>query len=82
MVALGKQLKWPDDYFTLTYSLNYTQYDLTNYSLFSPTFRNGYSTNLSFKLMLARYSLDQPIYPRSGSNFFVSVQFTPPYSSV
>ena len=82
VIALGKQLKWPDDYFTLTYSLNYTQYDLTNYSLFSPTFRNGFSTNLSFKLMLARYSVDQPIYPRSGSNFFISVQATPPYSAL
>ncbi|HVY75571.1 MAG TPA: POTRA domain-containing protein [Puia sp.] len=80
VVALGKQLKWPDDYFTLTYSVNYTRYNLTNYSLFSPDFRNGYSTNFSFKLALSRYSLDQPIYPRSGSNLLVSAQFTPPYS--
>jgi outer membrane protein insertion porin family len=80
VIALGKQLKWPDDYFTLTYSLNYTLYDLTNYSLFSPDFRNGYSNNLSFKVALGRYSVDQPIYPRSGSNFLVSVQLTPPYS--
>ncbi len=79
-VALGKRLKWPDDYFTLTYSLSYTQYDLTNYSLFSPAFRNGFSTNISLKIALNRYSLDQPIYPRSGSNFLVSGQFTPPYS--
>ncbi|HXB28728.1 MAG TPA: POTRA domain-containing protein [Puia sp.] len=80
VIALGKQLKWPDDYFTLTYSLNYTLYDLTNYSLFSPDFRNGYSNNLSFKVGLGRYSVDQPIYPRSGSNFMISAQFTPPYS--
>ena len=80
VIALGKQLKWPDDYFTLTYSLNYTRYNLTNYSLFSQNFRNGFSTNLSFKVQLARYSLDQPIYPRSGSNFFISAQVTPPYS--
>jgi len=81
VIALGKQLKWPDDYFTLTYSLNYTLYDLKNYSLFSPDFRNGYSNNLSFKVALGRYSVDQPIYPRSGSNFLISAQFTPPYSA-
>jgi outer membrane protein insertion porin family len=81
VVALGKQLKWPDDYFTLTYSLNYTRYNLTNYSLFSSSFRNGYSTNISAKVSLARYSLDQPIYPKSGSNFIMSVQATPPYSA-
>jgi len=79
-LALGKQLKWPDDFFTLTYSLNYTQYNLNNYPLFTQDFRNGYSTNFSFKLALSRYSLDQPIYPRTGSNLMLSVQFTPPYS--
>jgi outer membrane protein insertion porin family len=79
-VALGKRLKWPDDYFTLTYSLNYVQYDLTNYPLFTPLFRNGFSTNLSVKVMLSRYSLDAPIYPKSGSNLMLSAQFTPPYS--
>jgi outer membrane protein insertion porin family len=80
VVALGKQLRWPDDYFTLTYSINYTLYDLTNYSLFSPDFRNGYSNNLSFKVGLGRYSVDQPIYPHGGSNFQISAQFTPPWS--
>jgi len=81
-VALGKQLKWPDDFFTLTYSVNYTQYDLNNYPLFTSAFRNGRSTNFSFKLALSRYDLDQPIYPRRGSNLLLSVQFTPPYSAI
>ena len=79
-VALGKRLSWPDDYFNLTYSVNLVEYDLTNYSLFTTAFRNGHSTNFSFKIALSRYSLDQPIYPRSGNNFLLSVQFTPPYS--
>jgi outer membrane protein insertion porin family len=79
-VALGTRLKWPDDYFTLTYSLNFVQYDLTNYSLFSTNFRNGNSKNLSAKIALSRYSLDQPIFPHSGSNTLLSVQFTPPWS--
>jgi len=81
-IALGKQLKWPDDFFTLTYSVNYTQYDLNNYPLFTSAFRNGRSTNFSFKLALSRYSLDQPIYPRTGSSLLLSVQFTPPYSLI
>ncbi|HLX90261.1 MAG TPA: POTRA domain-containing protein [Puia sp.] len=80
-VALGKQLKWPDDYFTLTYSLNYVQYDLHNYSLFTPLFRNGHSNNLSFKIALSRYSVNNPLFPTGGSNFLLSVQFTPPYTS-
>jgi outer membrane protein insertion porin family len=79
-VALGTRLKWPDDYFTLTYSVSFVNYDLTNYSLFTTNFRNGTSRNFSFKLALSRYSLDQPIFPHSGSNLLLSVQFTPPYS--
>jgi len=79
-VALGTRLKWPDDYFTLTYSLSFVQYDLTNYPLFSTSFRNGQSKNLSFKISLSRYSIDAPIFPHSGSNTLLSVQFTPPYS--
>ncbi|HLK27889.1 MAG TPA: POTRA domain-containing protein [Puia sp.] len=79
-VALGTRLKWPDDYFTLTYSVNFVQYDLTNYPLFTSNFRNGHTKNFSFKLALSRYSLDQPIFPHSGSNTLLSVQFTPPYS--
>jgi outer membrane protein insertion porin family len=81
-VALGTRLKWPDDYFTLTYSLSFVQYDLTNYSLFSSNFRNGNSKNLSFKIALSRYSLDQPTFPHSGSDLLLSLQFTPPWSLI
>ena len=81
-VALGKQLKWPDDYFTLTYALNYTQYKLNNYPAAYFGFDSGTSHNVSLKLTLSRYSLDQPIFPRSGSNFMLSGQFTPPYSLI
>jgi len=81
-IALGKQLKWPDDYFTLTYALNYTQYKLNNYPAAYFGFDSGTSHNVSLKLTLSRYSLDQPIFPRMGSNFILSGQFTPPYSLI
>lgn len=80
-ISMGKQLKWPDDFFTLIYSLSYTQYKLTNYRLFTADFDNGTSNNLSFKVALNRNSAGpNPIFPTSGSNFMLSAQFTPPYS--
>jgi outer membrane protein insertion porin family len=80
-ISLGKQLKWPDDFFTLVYSVSYTQYKLTNYRLFTNDFTNGTSNNLSFKVALNRNSAGpNPIFPTSGSNFMLSAQFTPPYS--
>ncbi|MEO7310631.1 MAG: POTRA domain-containing protein [Chitinophagaceae bacterium] len=78
-VSLGKQLKWPDDFFSLSYSLNYTRYRLKNYAIL-PDFSNGLSSNISFKVSLQRSSVDQPVFPRSGSNFLLSMQLTPPYS--
>lgn len=79
-VSLGKQLKWPDDFFTLVYTLNYTRYKRRNYGIFTGASPTGVSDNLSFKLALQRSSVFNPIYPTSGSNFLASVQFTPPYS--
>jgi outer membrane protein insertion porin family len=79
-LALGKQLKWPDDYFSLVYQLNYQRYKLKNYNIF-PGLINGISTNVSLKITLARSSAGpSPIFPTSGSNFILSGQFTPPYS--
>ena len=79
-VSLGKQLKWPDDYFSLVYQINYQRYKLKNYNIF-PGLVNGVSNNISFKITLARSSAGpNPIFPTSGSNFVLSTQLTPPYS--
>ena len=79
-ISLGKQLKWPDDYFNLVYSLNFTQYKLNNYPIFAGL-DSGNSTNFSFKIALNRNSAGpNPIFPVSGSNFLASLQLTLPYS--
>ena len=79
-ISLGKQLKWPDDYFALVYQLNYQRYKLKNYNIF-PGLQNGISNNVSLKITLARNSAGpNPIFPTSGSNFMLSTQLTPPYS--
>jgi len=79
-VAFGKQLKWPDDYFNLLLTFNYTRYKLANYPIFSTDFTSGTSNNVSVKIALQRSSVFNPIFPTSGSNFLASVQLTPPYS--
>lgn len=78
-ISLGKQLKKPDDFFSLMYSLNYTRYKLKEYQIF-PGFANGIANNISFKIALQRSSVNVPIFPTSGSNFLLSAQLTPPYS--
>lgn len=80
-ISLGKQLKKPDDFFSLMYSLNYTRYRLKEYQIF-PGFSNGVANNISFKIALQRSSVNVPIFPTSGSNFLLSAQLTPPYSLI
>ena len=82
-VSIAKQLKWPDDYFSLSMGLSYSRYLLKNYYIDQvnlPGFNNGYSNNLNFKVALQRSSVDQPLFPRMGSTFLLSLQVTPPYS--
>lgn len=77
-VMFGKRLKWPDDYFQFTAELSYQRYILSDWKYLPIT--NGKCNNLSLKLTLSRSSTDNPIYPRSGSEFTLSAQLTPPYS--
>ena len=77
--GIGKRLKWPDNYFVLYNQLSWQTYKLQNWQ-YQFMFDTGISHNLSYTLSLSRNSTDQQIYPRQGSNFSASVQFTPPYS--
>ncbi len=80
-LGLGKRLTWPDDYFTLYQGVNLQRYDLKNYSqIFSVGTGTGFFNVFSYNINLGRSSISQPIYPRSGSDFSISVEATPPYS--
>jgi outer membrane protein insertion porin family len=76
--TLGKQLKWPDDWFAVNYSLNFQQYKLKNYGGF--LFSTGTSYNFNLTQQFSRNSLSEPLFPRSGSNLRMTIQATPPYS--
>ncbi|MDE6643671.1 MAG: outer membrane protein assembly factor BamA, partial [Muribaculaceae bacterium] len=78
-VGFGKRLSWPDDYFTFTAELSYNWYYLKNWEyLFD--MNNGQSNALVLGLTLARNSIDNPLYTRSGSQFSVNLSLTPPAS--
>ena len=84
-VSFGRQLSWPDDYFSLNMGLNYTRYTLKDYAIDPynlPNFNNGVVNNINFRIALQRTSVDQPLFPRTGSTFLLSAQLTPPYSLI
>ncbi len=80
-LGLGRRLAWPDDYFSLFNEFSYQRYKLEDWQGYF-LFANGTSNNFSFTTNFGRNSVDQPIYPRRGSNFSLSLQVTPPYSII
>jgi len=81
-VGLGRRLTWPDDYFALYQGINVKRYNLNNYptSNLNVGDGNGKFNLISYSFVLSRNSVSQPIYPRNGSEFQLSLEITPPYS--
>ena len=77
-VGWGKRLRWPDDYFQLSATVAYQRYMLKDWRYF--LISNGNCNNLNFGLALTRTSTDNPLFPRHGSEFSLSVTLTPPWS--
>lgn len=78
-VGFGTRLNWPDDYFQFQATLSYRWYYLKNWE-YLYYMNNGISNSLMLGLNLSRTSIDQPIYPRRGSQFSVDLTLTPPAS--
>ncbi|HEY5569875.1 MAG TPA: POTRA domain-containing protein, partial [Bacteroidales bacterium] len=77
-VGSGRRLSWPDDFFTFYTELAYQNYKLSNWQYFLITDGSCHNVNLNFTL--GRNSVFNPIFPRDGSTFSLSLQVTPPYS--
>jgi outer membrane protein insertion porin family len=78
-IDLGRRMKFPDDFFRSYTSFGYRFYDLREAAT-TFNINNGQVNIFSIKQNFDRTSIDQPIYPRSGSIFSFTVQLTPPYS--
>lgn len=77
-VGYGKRLEWPDDFFFIRAELAYQLYKMKDWAYF--IVKDGTSNSVSLNLTIGRNSIDNPIYTRSGTDFSLSVQATPPYS--
>ncbi|TAF35215.1 MAG: outer membrane protein assembly factor BamA [Cytophagales bacterium] len=80
-LSIGKRLTFPDDYFAVNYTLSYLRYNLDNFgNLGFRDITTGKFNNFVFNTTFSRNSIDNPIYPREGSNISLSVNLSPPYS--
>lgn len=83
-VSFGTRLKVPDDNFVFRAGLDVQQLSLTNWTGFRDDrgrfVTQGKYNNFSLGLTLARNSINDPIFPKSGSLLSLNVKATPPYS--
>ena len=77
-IGWGTRLHWPDDYFTFYTELSYTRYKLKQWDYF--LINNGTCNNINLGFTFSRSTIDNPYFPRTGSEFAFSAYFTPPYS--
>ena len=77
-VGFGRRLSWPDRLFSLYTEVMYQAYNLKDWDSF--LIKNGTSNIIALRTVLSRNSVDQPLYPRRGSEFTLSLTLTPPYS--
>lgn len=80
-LSLSRRLKWPDDYFILSQTLSYKNYNVDDsIGRFDLAFAKGTANDPSYNITIARNSYDSPIYTRSGSELSISASATLPYS--
>lgn len=82
-LSVGRQLKWPDDFFSVLFSLTYQRYDVLNFPVTTSLAGfSGNANNLSFTAQISRNSLDDWIFPSSGSQIVASGEFTLPIATL
>ncbi|MEM6735741.1 MAG: POTRA domain-containing protein [Bacteroidota bacterium] len=78
--SLGRRVKWPDDYFVVSTGISYQRYDLLQFTSRSLGFDTGDANSFTLNATIARRSVNNPMYPRTGSEVSLAASFTPPFS--
>ncbi len=86
--GVGTRLRWPDDNFIFSAQASIESLSLSDYT--TGEFRwpdgrfisEGNFNNFSLSLTIARNTISEPIFPRSGSSISLTAKLTPPYTTV
>jgi outer membrane protein insertion porin family len=86
--GIGTRLHWPDDNFIFNATGTVEGLSLDNYATGDfvdkdgNLITDGNYNNLSLSLTLARNTVNEPIFPRSGGKISLTAKLTPPYSAL
>lgn len=82
-IGLAKRVTWPDDYFQISNSIQFQNYNFDEYgNFFGLSFNTGNAKSVALNTTISRNNIDNPIYPRFGSNITLSASLTPPYAAM
>jgi len=82
-VGLSRRVTWPDDYFYVSNSLQFQIYEFDQFGTsFGLSYPTGRSNSITINNTISRSNVDNPTFPRFGSNIILSTSFTPPYASL
>lgn len=70
---LGRRLTWPDDYFYIQGLLRYQHNDIIDGGGY---YRTGLSDQFTMGFTILRNSIDDPIFPASGSRISLNAEFS------
>ncbi len=84
-LSLATRLKFPDDNFVSNTTLNFQTLTLDNWTRTAFEYddipvTNGRFHNFNINQTFSRSTINNPIFPTSGSKILLTMQFTPPYS--
>ncbi len=78
--SLGRRLKFPDDNFVSTTTLEYQRFNMNGYSELFGNLPKGAYNNLSISQTISRNTINNPVFPTGGSRLSLILSATPPYS--
>ncbi len=86
--GIGTRLRWPDDNFLINGTVTLEGLKLTDYTTqdfvdkYGNYIANGNYNNFSLTLTFARTTINEPTFPRTGSNVSLTLKLTPPYTTL
>ncbi len=84
-IGLGSRLNWPDDNFVSNTTINLQRIALNDFAnIFrlqdGTSISTGKFNNWYLQQTIGRSTVAEPIFPKDGSSFTLTMQLTPPYS--
>ncbi len=72
-LRVGRRFRWPDDYFRGDWTLSFQRYDVKQGQ---GILQEGTYSQLNMQQVISRSSIDNPIFPSSGSNFSFGIELS------